>query len=341
MSTRLRARLLAGALGTLVVSFAAIAWLLSPTAGRTDHFVVQQGEGLREVSADLAAQHLVRSRTACYLLGRLLDVGSKLRAGYYAIDGRAGTRRVLLSLTGAGLQGQVTIPEGYSVRQMDRLFAERGIVQAGAFLAAAQDATPYLTRFPWLSGLPAGAGLEGFLFPDTYDVDGPASPSALIDLMLADFQRKALPLLKGTSAMPVFRAVTLASIVEQEAVRPEERPIIAGVFLNRLRIGMPLGSDPTVEYALGRREGAHGLSLDDVAIDSPYNTYRYPGLPPGPIDSPGIDSIRAVLAAAEGPPTPYLYFVARGDGTHQFSRTYAEQLQAQRRYQLHRRTPSR
>ena len=228
---------------------------------------------------------------------------------------------------------RLTIPEGYSIAQIADLSARLGIASATDLENAAASPAPYLQRFPWLAILPRGASLEGFLFPDTYFLPARKVPARLlVTMMLARFGQIVWPKLENRSGqLGPFQVVTLASIVEREAKRESERPVIAGVFLARLRLGIPLGSDPTVEYALGLHEDpAHPLTLADVRAASPYNTYRHRGLPPGPIANPGMACIEATLHPAK---TPYLYFVARGDGTHAFSRTYRQQLAAERMYQ--------
>jgi UPF0755 protein len=147
--------------------------------------------------------------------------------------------------------------------------------------------------------------------------------------MLSRFAQVALPELQANGApLGVYQRLIMASIIEKEAVHPRERPTISGVFYNRLALRMPFGSDPTVEYALGRHQGNRGLTYKDIAIESPYNTYKYPGLPPTPIANPGLASLRAAVQPAR---TEMLYFVARGDGSHVFTRSYREHLAAQAR----------
>jgi UPF0755 protein len=227
-------------------------------------------------------------------------------------------------------QGQVqsipiTIPEGWSLQKMAAYFQGQGLFSAEAFLQAATQ-IPY-DRFPWLP--PNLPHLEGYLFPDTYELAyNDATPEAVINLMLKQFEAVALPLLEqANSAFTLQEWVTLASIVEKEAVLPEERERIAGVLLNRLDLGMPLQVDPTVEYGLGIQQTPdRPLTLDEVRTPSPYNTYINPGLPPTPIASPGKGSLAAVFNPESH---DYLYFVARYDGTHVFSRTLEEHEAAQ------------
>jgi UPF0755 protein len=190
-----------------------------------------------------------------------------------------------------------------------------------------------LDAYEFLSDLPPGSSLEGYLFPDTYRLPADATASDLVNTMLFTFgSRVTQDMIQAMAAqgLSLHGAVTLASIVEREARIPEERPVIASVFLNRLSQGIKLDADPTVQYALGFQvdEGQwwkRPLYLTDLEIDSAYNTYRYPGLPPGPIASPGLASIIAVAHPAQ---TDYLYFVvdctAEVDGTHAFSVTYEE-----------------
>lgn len=320
--------------------FIATAEVLGPpdSADTAPHlFEVERGQSFRQVAARLEDAGYIRSAFAFRFLGEVRGAGRKIRAGFYALNRSMDAKAVLLEITGSsGEQTRVTIPEGWDIRQIAAMLESKGLARADDVIAAAQNPEPFRQRYPWLSVLPPGGSLEGFLFPDTYSVAAGAFPlSSLLEMMLARFEQVAWPEIKDRlDPMDPFRTLTLASIVEREAVRAAERPLIAGVYLNRLRIGMALGADPTVEYALGRRQDAtHNLTLADVGIDSPYNTYRRKGLPPGPIANPGLASLRAVLQPER---TGYLYFVARGDGSHQFSRTYKEQLAAQRHFQRHR-----
>jgi UPF0755 protein len=205
---------------------------------------------------------------------------------------------------------------------MSAYFEAQGFFPAKDFMAVASQ-VPY-AQYPWLpSGLPH---LEGFLYPDTYQLDGDAvTPEAVIKQMLDRFEQLALPIYQKNqknTKLDLKEWVTLASIVEKEAVVAGERNRIAGVFTSRLNKGMKLGSDPTVEYALGIRQTKEKpLTFKQVETPSPYNTYVNVGLPPTPIAAPGIASLEATLAPEK---TEYLYFMARYDGTHIFSRTQAE-----------------
>lgn len=314
-----------------------LAWMVSvlgparPGDRASVMFEVRPGDGLAAISARLARSGLLRSPLVFHAVARIL--AEPVRAGLYDLRQSMNALQVLAALHQEPSAQRLTIPEGYSIEQIAALTARLGISPATDFEQAAASPAPYLQRFPWLAILPKKASLEGFLFPDTYFLPDHKIPARLlVTMMLARFGQVVWPKLESRSKpLAPFQTVTLASIVEREARRESERPIIAGVFLSRLRRGMPLGSDPTVEYALGLHEDpAHPLTLADVRVASPYNTYRYRGLPPGPIANPGMACIEATLHPAK---TPYLYFVARGDGTHEFSRTYRQQLAAERRYQ--------
>ncbi len=315
-------------LGASVIGMLPVGSADSPTR----LFTVESGSSVRSVAQSLQSQRLIRSAWSFRLLAKLTGSESRIKAGFYALTPAMSTREILRWMVqGKAEQRQLTFPEGYSVRQMAKVIEEQGIGSADRFLELAADPSRFAERFTWLSTLPAEATLEGFLFPDTYEYGGKQIPEeALIALMLSRFEQVGLKAWKSASnpSMDLFRTVTLASIVELEAQAPSERPLIAGVFHNRLELRMPLGSDPTVEYALGWKQGSRGLSFKDVKVNSPYNTYRNAGLPPGPIANPGLASLRATMSPQE---TSMLYFVARGDGTHVFTKSYADHLAAQRR----------
>ena len=213
----------------------------------------------------------------------------------------------------------ITFREGLTIREMATVFETAGVGSRTDFIAAAQNAE-------LIRGIdPNAPDLEGYLFPDTYTLPRRATAAQLVERMVNRFQKVMTPELKEQAAqrgLSVRELVTLASLVEKETARPDERPIVAGVYSNRLRVGMGLQCDPTVIYALmlaGRYDG--NIRRADLQIDSPYNTYRYAGLPPGPIAAPGEASLRAAANPAD---VPYLYFVSRNDGSHVFSTTLEE-----------------
>lgn len=218
----------------------------------------------------------------------------------------------------------ITIPEGWRTTEIAEAYAAAPGVEGGydAFMEAV--ATVDVNEYAFLQGRPEGASLEGFLFPDTYDFV-PNDPAYNIRLMLNNFDRTVTPEMRGRAEamnLTLYDVVTFASLVEREAQLPDERPIIADVYLSRYQEGMKLDADPTLQYALGKR-GEWWPRLSDTNVESPYNTYQFVGLPPGPIANPGFASIQAVLFPAE---TDFLYFVAKGDtGEHAFATTLEEQ----------------
>jgi UPF0755 protein len=218
----------------------------------------------------------------------------------------------------------VTVPEGFTLKQIAGVMARRLGTDSIRFVKLAHD-TDFIKRLSTKYGFPPPPSLEGYLFPDSYKFSYFEDESSIIERMVKqlmeviedngifyELRRKGLEL---------HTVLTLASIVEREAAVDSERPVIAAVFWNRLKRGIPLESCATVEYALPRHKTR--LTYADLKIQSPYNTYIHPGLPPGPICSPGLKSIEAVVNPAD---VPYLYFVSRGDGTHLFATSYKEHI---------------
>jgi len=254
----------------------------------------------------------------------------RLRAGEYALEGSMSLEQITDKLVrGDVVRHTVTFPEGTNLEDMARLAGAKGI-PVEAFLAAARNPEPIKDLDP------VAKDLEGYLFPDTYDIPRGTEPATqLVARMVRRFRAVMAPeLTRLPSGRTLRQVVTLASIVETETARPEERPRVAAVFLNRLQRRMPLQTDPTVIYAL-RKVGTWdgNIRKGDLDVDSPYNTYRFPGLPPGPIASPGRASLQASLHPAE---SRELYFVSKNDGSHQFSETLAEHERWVNLYQRHR-----
>lgn len=311
-------------------------WASAPVLAETDaagtsksiKIEIPEGTSGQQIGQDLESIGTIRSKTAWNLWARWQSI-QKREGGFQAGTYELSPTQSLVDIANQIWQGQVvqqsfTIPEGWSLQQMAEYFETQGFFSAEEFLKAAQQ--PPYDRHPWLpANLPH---LEGFLYPDTYQVTAQVSPTTVVDQMLSRFQQVALPIYQqGQSDFTLLDWVTLSSIVEKEAVVSSERDQIASVFAKRLREGMTLGADPTVEYGLGIRQTRENpLTYAQVNTPSPYNTYINPGLPPTPIASPGRASLAASLDPAD---TEYLYFVARYDGTHVFSRTLAEHEAAQ------------
>jgi UPF0755 protein len=265
-------------------------------------------------------------RAAVWMRG----AGRRLQAGEYRFD-RAMTPVEVVDRIARGdvFLRQVTFREGLTIRQMADIFEEQGLGPKAAFITAASKGDP-------VHDVDAGASdLEGYLFPDTYALPRRTTAEQLAARMTARFDKALTPEIRAQAAargLTVRQLVTLASIVEKETAKPEERPLVAAVYANRLKIGMGLQCDPTVIYALERAGRYTGnLTRADLQFDSPYNTYRYAGLPPGPIAAPGQASLQAAAQPAD---VPYLYFVSRNDGSHAFAATLDEHNQNVHRWQV-------
>jgi UPF0755 protein len=312
-----------------------------PTPSGTDVVSVEvaPGESASDVGRQLEDAGVIESARLFRILVALMGVENQMVAGRYEFDRGMPTLQVIGRLRqGVTMPLTMTVPEGLRSEEVAQVVERAGIVKAGDFQRALAS-TVY--DFPFLSERPPGAGLEGYLFPATYGFSRGVTAEEVVRRMLAAFDAQVTPELRQAteaSGLTLHEAVTLASIVEREAVRPEERPIIASVFLNRLRLGMPLEADPTVQYALGNDPASvesfgywkTGLTTEDLQVDSPYNTYVNGGLPPGPIANPGLASLEAVAHPAQ---TSYLYFVARNDGSHVFAETLEEHLRNVQEYQ--------
>ena len=293
-------------------------------------FEIGPGQTVRAIARDLQERGIIR-RSWAFLAGyKLFHEGQKIRAGEYELDLPLKAKDVLLTLLkGKILLHPLTVPEGLTVREVADLIRDAGYPMRGSFLEACGDAGPISS---WDG---QAADLEGYLFPDTYQFAKGTPARTVAEAMVKEFRRVfgEAGLRRATElGMTVRSVVTLASLIEKETSMPDEKPLVSAVFHNRLRIGMKLDCDPTVIYALKRDGLYRGRLLSrDLKYPSPYNTYVSAGLPPGPICSPGRDSLRAALYPA---PEKYLYFVANNDGAHHFSRGYAEHLLAVKKYQL-------
>ncbi len=288
----------------------------------TREVLIPRGAGVETIAGILKSNGLVRSPALFVLAARVLGYDRHLKAGRYSIPVGASVYRILSQLSsGMGAQDMVTVPEGLRTEEIARTLYLQAKIDPNRFLALTRDST-----FADTLGIPADR-LEGYLYPDTYPFYPLLSPEEVARVMVG----RALRVFEEEMALPGAREgltmhelVTLASIVEAEAVMPSERPRIAAVFYNRLRQGMMLQSDPTVSYAMGIFRDR--VYYRDLNVKSPYNTYRHRGLPPGPICSPGRAAFHAVLFPLSDPTE--LYFVARGDGTHIFSTSWQDHLRA-------------
>lgn len=296
-----------------------------PPASPGTVVIVPPGESFRAVANRLHDAGVLAQPWLLRAYARLAGGDRSVRSGEFRFTAPISPVDLLALLQSPSDAGrQVTIPEGLTAEQIATLLEERGYGGRDAFRCAMED-PQLLLEF----ALP-GTGVEGFLFPDTYAFDFTTPPVEIIRTMLQHFrtQSAALAAQREAAGMSEVAMVTLASVIERETGQPAERPLISGVFHNRLRLGMPLQSDPTVLY--GRRDDRGPITRGDLATAHPYNTYVRRGLPHGPIANPGRAALEAAVAPAR---TSALYFVSRNDGSHVFSDTLEAHNRAVRRYQ--------
>ncbi|WP_461568620.1 endolytic transglycosylase MltG [Thermincola ferriacetica] len=305
---------------------------LKPVA--SDHgaeikLTVPTGATTGQIADLLKEKGLIKNSFIFRVYARLHRFDGKLKAGNYTLNTSMSLPQIMSKITGGSVEYiTFTIPEGFNTRQIaDRLAAKNLINKEVFFDLVANGDFDY----DFLNGLPNNEKrLEGYLFPDTYKVTATTTEREIIDMMLARFAREATPEFRQKAqklGLTLHQAVTLASIVEREAKVDKERPKVAAVFLNRMKKGWKLESCATVQYALGQPKAR--LLNKDLQIDSPYNTYKYSGLPPTPIASPGRASLQAAVNPAN---VDYLFFVVSQDGRHVFSRTLAEHNRAKAKY---------
>jgi len=293
---------------------------------------IPPGTGVVKIADRLAAAGVVRHALAFRVAARLAQAERRLKAGEYRFADAATPGAIVDRLArGDVYTRSVTFREGLTIWEMADVFASSGLGTREDFLGAA-------AKVDLVQAIDPGAkSLEGYLFPDTYRLPRAAGADRVVEMMVAGFLRvyeadlRAAATAQGLSARAV---VTLASLVEKETGTAAERPLVSAVYRNRLKIGMGLQCDPTVIYALQLAGTWNGnLTRENLQMDSPYNTYRHAGLPPGPIASPGRASLLAAIQPAD---VKYLYFVSKNDGTHAFSSTLAEHNQNVLRYQIRR-----
>ena len=318
--------------------------LTNPSNDAPIFLVVESGDTAADIGTRLEAAEIIDSSATFERLAKIIGAESSLVAGEYEfLEGTSvldAITRVRDGLTAARI---VTLREGLRIEEIAEVLHERGVVSANDFLAAANaiSATGTSVDAGLLSSRPTSSTLEGYLYPATYSFSRSIDAQQVVLMLIEALSTRLTPELRAEAeaqGLTIHQLLTLASIVEREAVLPEERALIASVYLNRIADGMPLQADPTVQYALTQRPGSvqefgywkRSLSLDDLQFASTYNTYVQAGLPPGPIANPGIDSIVAVIRPAQ---TNFLFFVATGDGGHVFAETFEQHLANVEQYQ--------
>jgi UPF0755 protein len=315
----------------------AVVTVFSPARFHNQAFlyvVVEPGLTFSQIAARFEDAGLVRDELAFLVLGRAFGIEHRAKAGRYRFRSTADLAEILKTLyRGATYRERVLVRPGNTVRAVAEVLRREAEVDSAAFVTLAGDSA-FVSRL----GVPA-ATAEGFLFPDTYDIEWQEDAGGVIRRMVRRFFRVFDDSLKARAArmgMTVTEAVTLASIIEKEAMLDSERPRISAVFHNRLERGMKLQADPTVRYALEKWSGR--VLYKDLKVDSPFNTYMRYGLPPHPICNPGLPSLVAALYPQPG--SDDMYFVAQGDGSHFFSKSASEHNRAKARYRHYLETPS-
>ena len=325
------------AAGILIIAVSAVYTLyvgneskpVDPGSKESVSITIPSGTGTGGIAQILEENGLIDNTGVFKLQSKSKGYDGKFKAGQYSLSPSMSMDDIMkILMAGKADTVRFTIPEGYDIKRTTAKLAEEGLINAEAF---AKEVEAGQFDYKFLADAPAGPDrLEGFLFPETYDIFTTANEHDIILKMLEQFNIVFTDEYYARAdelGMSVRDVITLASIIEREARAPEDRPIIASVFYNRLKIDMPLQSCATVQYILGEQKAV--LSIKDTKIESPYNTYLNPGLPPGPIASPGADSIKAALYPAD---TDYLYFLAKGDGSHAFSSTYEQFLKDKAKY---------
>lgn len=315
-----------------VVIFGAYSYqqLFSPVAPpQTVDYQLGPGSSLSKVAIDLHAAGVLRNPLALKLFARLNGQSGQIQTGHYQFTDPATPEQILQRLVAGDVKKvSLTIPEGFTQAQIFDRIEKSGFGNARKLAQLAND--PEFIKSLQLEAV----SLEGYLFPETYSFTPGIDEAQLLEMMVDQFRRQVdtnLPAKAKKLNLSRHQLVTLASIIEKETGKTEEMPVISSVFHNRLKRGIPLQTDPTVIYGIKDFDG--NLTRKHLKAPTPYNTYLIRGLPPGPIASPGLAALRA---AAEPATSKYLYFVSRGDGSHQFSATLKEHNQAVRKYQLKR-----
>ena len=308
-------------------------WLLYYTGNNTEYakghrylVTIKPGMTTADIADLLHKKHLVKTPEAFRMEARLRGLAGKLEAGRYEIIGGMSNSEIVTILSkGQTYSVKFTVPEGFNVVKTGRKLEAEGLGDAKKFEEACRNYTPY----PYMetSNPDVIFKAEGFIYPTTYHLDPDMTEKDILALMVRTFNteinKEKIPELAKKQHLKLRDLVNLAAMVELEAVFPEEQARIAGVFLKRLEIEMPIQSDTTIQYLLGSQK--EEITIADTRINNPYNSYLNAGLPPGPIGSPGIDAIKACLNPEI---TEFLYFVADKDGHHRFTKTYGEHLKA-------------
>ena len=310
-------------------------YFLPPNVTGEVSITINEGDSLDTIGTTLMDNEVIKSKQMFILFSRIKGDSADFKSGTFVINrpiSLENLNKQLKEIPSVDQGIKITIPEGYSISQISKLFADKGLMNKDTFLSIAEKGDFNYPFLKFAKPDDVKYKLEGFLFPDTYYFDKSEFPKSMFEKMLDRFDEVAGTKLMSKSQsmnMTPLELVTMASVIEKEAVKSNERLVIAGVFYNRINEGMKLESCSTVQFALGKEEYKPVVTLEDIKINSPYNTYMYEDLPPGPIASPGKESLKAAFNPET---TEYLYFVAKGDGSHVFNTNYEEHVKASEEY---------
>ena len=299
---------------------------------------IPQGFGSRMIGNKLKQEGFIRSKWTFVIYVSLRGEASSLKPGTYEFTS-ASIPEISAELTrGASREVIITLPEGASAGDLARILTEQGLAAGGTFasFSTGLDAKTFTQKYPFLKNANSASGLEGYLFPDTYHLFKDSDQHQIADIFLQNFDKKITPDMHGDilkSGKTLHDIIIIASLIEKEVMSDQDRAFVSGILWNRLKIGMPLQVDATINYIKKQNNSplaANGrISRADLALNSPYNTYKYRGLPAGPIGNPGLSAIMASLYPA---PSSYLYYLSAPDGRTIYSKTLAEHNAAKQRY---------
>ncbi len=322
----------------LLLLAAFLFYFLSPVSrsdDKVERITIPQASTSGDIGDILYKNGLIKNTTVFKLYTKVTGVAGEFGSGTYDLKKSMSMNQIINKIVSGAKGGDIklTIPEGSEIKQIAEILRDSGLKDVEGFIQLTKQPSKFASDYSFLKDVPEGYTLEGYLYPQTYylDKEDMNDPELVIRKMLdnfeANFSQEILD--KGKKLdLNINQIVTMASLIEREAKDESDRPLVSAVFFNRIKKDMYLESCASVQYILGERKPI--LSLDDIDIESPYNTYRNGGLPPAPIASPGIKSLEAAVNPAD---VDYLFFIAKGDGSHVFSSTFEEHLKAQKELQ--------
>ncbi len=301
----------------------------SPSSNHTITYIAKSGQGDDEIAKDLEEQGIIKSNYFFRFYVIVSFQHAKLQAGKYLLSPNMSIYQIVKKIVfGDVIKQKITILEGWDLDDIGKYFQTNGVLSKKDFEELAKR--DFSNRFDFLNDKPKDVSLEGYLFPDTYEVFGGGNGEDIFKNILSNFDKKITPDLTGeitAQKKSIFEIITVASLIEKEVKLVSDKKTVSGIIWKRLKLGMPLQIDATINYITGKNDP--GVAIKDTKIDSPYNTYKYKGLPKGPISNPGIESISAAIYPKD---TQYLFYLSGFDGRTIFSKTLAEHNVARAKY---------